>query len=184
MVVEAIKKRAVTRLRITPEGIQGLLIGETVEVVEGVAHRFGGHGMKEGLKPDGAVHRDHTATGAQKTAERSIVKVVHTTTHAIANGQQIDQLGVIVVAAISRVVLERKMLRGMGMASKRPDHVLDEVMHAAIRRSQLDLAVAGHLKDGQEIGQMLQQTAFQSPFLPAVDPIPPTATQLAPEKAW
>jgi hypothetical protein len=62
MVVEAIKKRPITGLRITPEVVEGLLIRKTLQVVKGVAHRLGGYRMEQRLQAHRAVHSDHTTT--------------------------------------------------------------------------------------------------------------------------
>ena len=182
VVVKTPEQGPLAGLRIAPEVIQRLLIRQTLEVVEGVAHRLGGHGMKQSLEPHGAVHRDHAAAGAQVPAQGTVVEVMHPAADAVAACQQGDQGGIAVVSAVPRMVLEGQMVRRMGMRREGADHVFDEVVHAPVGRSHLDLRVAGDLQHRQEERQMLQQSALQRPLLPAVKPISPAAAQLAPEE--
>ena len=68
MVVEAIEKGSIAWLRITPKAVERFLIRQSLQVVEGVPHRLGGHRMEQGLQPHGAVHRDDTTAGTQVAA--------------------------------------------------------------------------------------------------------------------
>jgi len=183
VVVEAVEQRAVTGLWIPPEVIQGLLIGEALQVVEGAAHRLGGHGMEQGLQPHRAVHRDHAAAGAQVTAERAVVEVVDAPLNAITGGQQGDQRRVVVVAPVPGVVLEGEVIGDVAVGRERANHVLNEVMHAPVGRPHLDLRVAGDLQHRQEKRQMLQQPLLHRLFLPAVQPVTPAAPHLTPQES-
>ena len=88
MVVEAIEQGTIAGLRITPKAVEWFLIRQSLQVVEGVPHRLGGHRMEQGLKPHGAVHRDDPTAGAQVAAEGAIVEVVHPPRDAVLLGEQ------------------------------------------------------------------------------------------------
>ena len=110
VVIEAPKQGTLTGLRVPPEGIQGLLICQTLQVVKSVAHGFGGHSVEQSLQSHRAVHGDHPTTGAQEAAQRAVVDVMHPAIDAIAIRQQRNQPAVIVVPTITGVVLERQMV--------------------------------------------------------------------------
>ena len=90
MVVEAIKEGSIAGLRVTPKAVERFLVRQSLQVVEGVPHRLGGHRMEQGLQAHGAVHRDHPTAGAQIAAEGAIVEVVHSTCDAVLLGEQPD----------------------------------------------------------------------------------------------
>ena len=90
MVVEAIKQSSIAGLGITPKAVERFLVRQSLQVVEGVPHRLGGHRMEQGLKPHGAVHRDDPTAGAQVAAEGAIVEVVHPPRDAVFLGEQPD----------------------------------------------------------------------------------------------
>ena len=110
MVVEAIEEGPITGLGITPERIQGFLIRQSLQVVEGVSHRLGRHCMKECLQPHGAVHRDHPTASPQIAAEGAIVEVMHPACDPVLLGKQLDQRGVIVVAPIPGMMFKGQMV--------------------------------------------------------------------------
>ena len=110
MVVEAIEECSIAVLWITPEDIERLLVGQSIEVIEGVPHCLGWHCMEQRLKPYGAVYRDHPTACPQITAQRTIVEVMHPTRDAVLPGEQPDQQGIVVVAAIPGMVLKSQMI--------------------------------------------------------------------------
>ena len=90
MVVEAIEQGSIAGLRITPKAVERFLIRQSLQVVEGLPHRLGGHRMEQGLQPHGAIHRDHPTASAQIAAEGAIVEVVHPACDAVLLGKQTD----------------------------------------------------------------------------------------------
>ena len=90
MVIKAIEEGSITGLRITPKPVEGFLVRQSLQVVEGVPHRLGGHRMEQGLQPHGAVHRDDTTAGPQVAAEGAIVEVMHPACDAVLLGEQPD----------------------------------------------------------------------------------------------
>ena len=90
MVIKAIEEGSITGLRITPKPVERFLVRQSLQVVEGVPHRLGGHRMEQGLKPHGAVDRDDPTAGAQVAAEGAIVEVVHPARDAVFLGEQPD----------------------------------------------------------------------------------------------
>ena len=88
MVVEAIKQSSIAGLGITPKAVERFLVRQSLQVVEGVPHRLGGHRMEQGLEPHGAIHRDDTTAGAQIAAEGTIVEVMDPACDAVLLGEQ------------------------------------------------------------------------------------------------
>ena len=91
MVVEAIEEGSIAGLGIAPKPVEGFLVRQTCQVVEGFPHRLGGHRMEQGLQPNGAVHRDHPTAGAQVATEGAVMEVMHPTCDAVLLGEQQDQ---------------------------------------------------------------------------------------------
>ena len=81
-------------------------------------------------------------------------------------------------------MLEGKVIGGMGMGREGADHVLNEVVHAPVRGSHLNLGITRDLEHSEEVRQVLEQALLQFTLLPAVEPVAPAASHLTPEKSW
>ena len=82
------------------------------------------------------------------------------------------------------MVLERQMIGGVSMAGKGSNHVFDEVVHAPVRRPHLNLGITGDLQNCKKERAVFEQPLLHRLFLPAIEPVAPGATHLAPKKPW
>ena len=82
--------------------------------------------------------------------------------------QPLDMGSVVVVAAITRVMLEEQTSLSRGIASKRLDDVCDEVLDALISAAPRQLTVGSHLQHPQEKGITVAELAADRSFAKAI----------------
>ena len=79
-------------------------------------------------------------------------------------------------------MLKGQLIRSMGMLGKRANHIFNEIVHAPVGRSHLNLRIAGNLQDRKEKRLMFQQSPLHISLGPAIQPIAPATPHLAPQK--